>query len=366
MPIRPINLFSNFKTAKAITTKPRERRNADEKTNASNKKIATIMGGYTALSFRGKVSTNTNEGNKTTDKTEVAPNNTEVTIETVNSFAENTRQQADEAVEYVQKQIDKILGSVQAQELYNEVTELFKKGAETASNGVVLRKIIDEGPNRKMMKEYDEEGFVMRISLFKDDSLYMIANGIKQRYRIQKKYAFDKHGFLIEIPIYEEVDKNPAKIEDTLFFDKNGKLDGYRKNVENFSTTGMRFERELLLENGIPSEYTEDYCSSIVRKPTAAKKFLFDKDGRLKQYIEDYKQLLLRPLTCNYAKSIAFEDGKLSCCKEGYNGFYSGAENIAKVIYFSKDGTPYLYQEDYKRFKDGSESSAREFRAPIK
>lgn len=95
-------------------------------------------------------------------------------------------------MEYAHKQIN--LAVENAQELFNEVTELFKKGDEIAPDGTVLRKITGDDAE-KIMEEFSQDGTLVRRSSFIYDTLDNVEEFADGTRKIAKQFKLTDKGW---------------------------------------------------------------------------------------------------------------------------------------------------------------------------
>ena len=154
MSVQSVGPFSNFKTnfntTKQTATDPQIAQDVAKDVSKNNKKTAAIIGGVAALAILGTGALVAIKRHKVPNEIKTALNNFEETNKAANALAQSAKKQADEVTEYAQK-------------LFNEVSDLFKKGDEITPDGAVLRKIIGDGDDTyKLMQEFSEDGALVR------------------------------------------------------------------------------------------------------------------------------------------------------------------------------------------------------------
>ena len=121
MSVQSVGPFSNFKTnfntTKQTATDPQIAQDVAKDVSKNNKKTAAIIGGVAALAILGTGALVAIKRHKVPNEIKTALNNFEETNKAANALAQSAKKQADEVTEY-------------AQRLFNEVSDLFKKGDE--------------------------------------------------------------------------------------------------------------------------------------------------------------------------------------------------------------------------------------------
>lgn len=341
MSIKPVNLFSNFKTTNAAATNPQQVRNNTDESGKSNKKA--IIGGLAALAFAGTVATVAIKRRKVPDEVQSALNNFKATNETVNTFVESThkeineivgnaQRQIDEAVESAKKQADEIAKNVQ--KLIDETMELYRKGDEIAPDGRILRKITGDD-TRKLMEEFSQDGKIIRQSRFINDKPITIREGYLETNGNFSKHLFFKDGkpkWYAEG--YEEFNDGSRKyIKTVLFADGEPKI--YSEDRQKFANGAEKCLKQVFLTNRKPTEYTEGYERFADKSQNIAKKIYF-KHGYPDRYMEECQRLSNGSEKC--LKTIDFTCGKPKSFKNGYEKLADGTEKIAKQYILTDKG----------------------------
>ena len=176
MSIKPIGLTFNSKINFGNTTQ--QMQNIAKETSKNNAENTKMLDSLSVLAFRGDNIKSEIKKYEVPDEIKANLNNFKATSEVANT-----------AMEYAHKQIN--LAVENAQELFNEVTELFKKGDEVAPDGTVLRKITtdDTSDTRKIMEEFSQDGKLFRKSTFVNDILDNVQEGFEELPDGTKKIA---------------------------------------------------------------------------------------------------------------------------------------------------------------------------------
>ena len=263
MTIQSINPFTNIKIKpNTANITANSQQNIAKKVNTNNKNTAAIIGGVAALAILGTGALVAIKRHKVPNEIKTALNSLKETNEAANALAQSAKKQADEVTEYAQK-------------LFNEVSDLFKKGDEIDDNGNTLRAIKRLGP-QKIMEEYTQDGKIFRKSSFLCGKLYEVQEGV------------------------EEFSDGSVKIAKRVYF-TNDQIGNYEEGIEKFS-------------NGVTK---------------TAKEILFDDLGEFYSYAEG-KEELPNEVT-KTARSLSLYDGKLSCYKEGIETKPEAPWEIAKM-----------------------------------
>ena len=304
MLIKPINLFSGFKINHNVTNHAALN---TQQTQNSSVKADTL----TALAFRGNENLAAIKKYETPHEIKSAISNFKAAEQMANALAQSVQKEANRVVEY-------------AQEVSEEVTELFKRGDEITSDGTVLRSITGNSTN-KIMKEYNKEGALTRISVFNDDRLEMIQEGI------------------------EELSDGSRKIAKEMNFE-DGELSSYYEG-EQWNKDGSReVEKEIRFMDENPCIYFEGQDWLIDGTGKIAKQIRFSK-GKPSLYQENYE--LLNNWLTKIAKEVCFIDGKPISYKEGEEWYDGGSRKIAKRIYF-RNKKPVSYEEGMELLDEAS------------
>ncbi len=328
MSVQSVGPFSNFKTSfnttKQAATDPQIAQDVAKDVSKNNKKTAAIIGGVAALAILGTGALVAIKRHKVPNEIKTALNNFEETNKAANALAQSAKKQADEVTEY-------------AQRLFNEVSDLFKKGDEITPDGAVLRKIIVDGDDTcKVMQELSADGALVRESRFTNGVLDTIEEGIEElsdgSRKIARRFDFFKDGTLIDYQEGIEIsaDLLSGKVAKTIRF-KEGKLRLYQEGIEASADESGKVAKNIIFKDGKPCLYQEG-CETFA------------------------------DLSDKVAKTIGFnKDGKPDWYQEGIEVLADGSGKIAKYIGFNKDGKLSSYQEGCEALADGSIKAAKEF-----
>lgn len=326
MSVQSVGPFSNFKTSfnttKQTATDPQIAQDVAKDVSKNNKKTAAIIGGVAALAILGTGALVAIKRHKVPNEIKTALNNFEETNEAANALAQNVQKQADKVTEY-------------AQRLFNEVSDLFKKGDEITLDGAVLRKIIGDGDDTcKFMQEFSEDGALVRESRFTNGALDTIEEGI------------------------EKLSDGSRKTARRFGFFEDGTLTDYQEGIETFADESGKVAKNIIFKDGKPCLYQEGCETFADLSAKIAKNVIFE-DGKLCSYQEGIEALA--DGSEKAAKSVIFEDGKPKVYYEGCEIFADLSGKIAKCIDFNKDGKPDWYQEGIEGLANGSIKAAKEF-----
>ena len=326
MSVQSVGPFSNFKTnfntTKQTATDPQIAQDVAKDVSKNNKKTAAIIGGVAALAILGTGALVAIKRHKVPNEIKTALNNFEETNKAANALAQSVQKQADEVTEY-------------AQRLFNNVSDLFKKGDEITPDGAVLRKIIVDGDDTcKLMQEFSDDGALVRESRFTNGVLDTIEEGI------------------------EELSDGSRKIARRFDFFEDGTLTDYQEGIKTFADESGKVAKNIIFKDGKPCLYQEG-CETFadLLSGKVAKAIGFE-NGKPRLYLEGIEELA--DGSEKVAKNIIFEDGKLSLYQEGLEELADGSGKIAKAIRF-ENGKPRLYTEGIEGLADGSVKVAKEF-----
>ena len=247
MSVQSVGPFSNFKTSfnttKQTATDPQIAQDVAKDVSKNNKKTAAIIGGVAALAILGTGALVAIKRHKVPNEIKTALNNFEETNKAANALAQNVQKQADKVTEY-------------AQRLFNEVSDLFKKGDEITPDGTVLRKIRSLDDTCKVMEEFSDDGKLVRKSMFTDGILGTVREGI------------------------EELADGSEKVAKNIIFE-DGKLSLYQEGLEELADGSGKIAKAIGFENGKPRLYTEGIERLADGSVKVAKEFeLTDKGWR--------------------------------------------------------------------------------------
>ena len=241
MSIQSVNPFSNFKTnfsiANITTNNSQQTQNTNSTTDKNNKNT-TIIGALGALTILGIGITIAIKKCKT-------------------PVMENANAKVTPILEDVQRQAKEALDN--AQKLFEDVTELFKKGDETATDGTVLRKITDDG-TEKIMQEFDKNGNLYRKSTFENGSLIKIVNNYQESdTSILADYTYFKDGKpSLLITGLGTINDMQVKAKQMNF--ENGKLVWYEEGLE-YNTEIFKKAKEICFQDAEAIMYQESFES---------------------------------------------------------------------------------------------------------
>lgn len=283
----------------------------------TNKKKMAVIGGLAALAIAGTVAAIAIVNHKK------VPSDVKKALdsfEATNALAESTHKQVDEIVENCKK-------------MYDEVTELYRKGGETTSDGTVVARVVDKKIH-KVLEEYSADGTVVRSSFFANDKLYCIQEGLE---------TFANGG------------EKAVKVK--ISFADDGKLISYKEGFKALAPANWTIAKEIGFNDGKVAFYNEgiEISGRIPRK--YAKKLNFE-DGKLKFYQEGVETMMGCPE--NTQKEIEFKDGKPIFYQEGVERIMGPVKKIAKKLEF-KDGKPNLCLEGIERQASGTLESAKKY-----
>ena len=253
MSVQSVGPFSNFKTnlntTKQAATDPQAVQDVAKDASKNNKKTAAIIGGVAALAILGTGALVAIKRHKVPNEIKTALNNFEETNETTNALVQSVQKQADEVTEYAQK-------------LFDEVSDLFKKGDETTSDGTVLRRITG-GNTCKVMEEFSDDGALVRNSRFINGILDTVEEGIEERSvgssKIARRFVFFEDG---TPKLYQEgferlVDGSRKMAKEIDF--NNGKPSLYQEGLEWLANGSRKIAKSIRFKNGKPSWYEEGF-----------------------------------------------------------------------------------------------------------
>lgn len=284
--IQPVRLFCNFKGN--INS---EKTNGLEPKESSNKE--KIMNSTDAMSILGANNAAAIKNNKAADKVKFALADVEATRKNIDSFVQNMRNEIDETAK-------------NAKELFNETMEQYAKGDETAPDGTVLRKITTDN-TKKIMKEFNKDGKVVRKTTFLKGEHIIIEDGLEKfpdkSWKADRIVYYDTKGtptwykegleyfpdkswstkkaiiFSDEKPFsyiknYRGVDDYVIEKEEEVMF-QNGKPDKYIKGLENFPDNSRKFAVYIWFFDGEPMRYLENFIEQNDGAYQATKDMLF-------------------------------------------------------------------------------------------
>ena len=311
MLIKPINLFFDFKIKYNATN--HAALNTQQIQN-NNSKTDTL----TALAFRGNENLAAIKKHETVHEIDTVINNFRASEQIANTLAQSLQKQANSAAEY-------------AKDISEEVTELFKKGDETTSDGIVLRNITDNGTN-KIMREYNQEGALTRMSIFEGGRLEMIQEGI------------------------EEFPDGRVKTARRLSFE-NEQLCGYEEDIEKNIDESEKIAKALHMWNGKPTFYMEG-----IEELSDGSKKVSGQIGIVRSrntYAQGFE--ILQDGSRRIARRLDFNNRKPTLYQEGVEINFDAPSKIAKEINFT-DGKPVKYIKDYTELIDGSIKIAKQLK----
>lgn len=274
MSVQSVGPFSNFKTnfntTKQAASNPQIVQDVAKDVSKNNKKTAAIIGGVAALAILGTGALVAIKRHKVPNEIKTALSNFEKTNEAANALAQSVQKQADEVTEY-------------AQRLFNNVSDLFKKGDEITPDGTVLRKIRSLDDTCKVMEEFSDDGKLVRKSMFTDGILGTVREGI------------------------EELADGSEKVAKNIIFE-DGKLSLYQEGLEELADESGKVAKNIIFKDGKPCLYQEG-C-------------------------ETFADLL----SGKVAKAIGFENGKPRLYLEGIEGLADGSVKVAKEFELTDKG----------------------------
>ena len=255
MSVQSVNPFSNFKTnfnntnTAAVNTTTNTAsdtvQNAENAAKGMGKKTA-VIGGIAALAMLGIGAAVAIKRHKVPDDIKAVLKDCEATNEAMDSLSQSIQKQADEVIEYAQK-------------VFDEITELFKKGDEITPDGKTLRKITSNGSER-IMEEFGQDGTIARRSTFVNEIPKKIQEGYEEladgSWKYAKELTFENGKPNLYIEGFEKLADGTSKYAKELTF-VNGKPFWYKEGYEELADGTSKYAKELTFENGKPNLYKE-------------------------------------------------------------------------------------------------------------
>ena len=310
MLIKPINLFSGFKINHNATNHAALN---TQQTQNSSVKADTL----TALAFRGNENLAAIKKYETPHEIKSAISNFKAAEQMANALAQSVQKEANRVVEY-------------AQEVSEEVTELFKRGDEITSDGTVLRSITGDN-TYKVMQEFSADGTLVRESKFTNGVLDTVREGI------------------------EELSDGRVKTARRLSFE-NGQLRGYEVDIEENIDESKKVAKALRLWNCRPTFYMEDIEELADGSKKVSRQIGIVRS--LNTYTQGFE--ILQDGSRRIERRLDFNNEKPTLYQEGVEINFDTPSKIAREINFT-DGKPVKYVKDYTELIDGTRKIAKEF-----